>query len=192
MQFYDLVLKNRSYRSFNAARAVTEEELRMLVECARVCPSAANRQPLRYRLICTPAEMTAVLSYTRWAAALPEWTFPPHGHAPTAAIVICHDRAVVESEIVSATDVGIVAQTMLLAAAEKGLGGCMIGNFNRASLSKTLALAENLVPVLVIALGEPDEEIILETVGEDGDTKYFRDADGVHHVPKRAKEDLLL
>ncbi len=192
MQFYDLVLKNRSYRSFNAARTVLEEELRMLVECARVCPSAANRQPLRYRLVNTPSEMSAVLSYTRWAAALPEWTFPPRGHAPTAAIVICHDRSVVESEIVSATDVGIVAQTMLLAAAEKGLGGCMIGNFNRASLSKTLALAENLVPVLVIAIGEPDEEIILETVGEDGETSYFRDADGVHHVPKRSPDALLV
>lgn len=192
MQFYDLVLKNRSYRSFNESRAVTKEELCSLVECARVCPSAANRQPLRYRLVCTKEEMVPLLAHTRWAAALPEWTFPPQGHAPRAAIVICHDRSVVESEVVSATDVGIAAQTMLLAAAERGLGGCMIANFNRAALHRTLALAENLVPVLVVAIGEPDEEILLETVGADGETSYFRDADGVHHVPKRSMDDLLV
>ncbi len=192
MQFSDLVLKNRSYRSFNAARAVTETELRALVECARICPSAANKQPLRYRLVCTLDEMARLLAHTKWAAALPEWHFPPVGHEPTAAIVICHDRAVIPAEAASATDVGIAAQTMLLAAAEMGLGGCMIGNFNKSALHESLALAENVVPVLVIALGEPDEEIILETVGADGVTSYYRDADGKHHVPKRAQEDIIL
>ena len=64
MGIYDLVLKNRSYRSFDAARAVTEEELRTLVEAARICPSAANRQPLRYRPCCTPEDMKKVLPHT--------------------------------------------------------------------------------------------------------------------------------
>lgn len=192
MAFMDLVLKNRSYRSFNASRAVTEKELLTLVEHARVCPSAANKQPLRYHLVSTPQEMARVLSHTKWAAALPDWHFPPDGHEPTAAIVICHDRAVIPSESASATDVGIVAQTMLLTAAEMGLGGCMIGNFDRSALHADLALAENIVPVLVVAIGEPNEEILLESVGEDGKTSYYRDADGVHHVPKRDCEDLLV
>ena len=192
MSLHDLVLKNRSYRSFNSARSVTEEELLALVECARICPSAANKQPLRYRLVSTPAEMARVLAHTKWAAALPDWHFPPDGHEPTAAIVICHDRDVIPSESASATDVGIAAQTMLLAAAERGLGGCMIANFHRADLHGDLTLAENIVPVLVIALGEPDEEILLETVGKDGVTSYYRDADGVHHVPKRALSSLLV
>ena len=192
MSLYDLVLKNRSYRSFNNTRAVTEAELRELVECARVCPSAANKQPLRYRLFSTPEEMACVLSHTKWAAALLDWHFPPDGHEPTAAIVICHDRDVIPTESASATDVGIAAQTMLLAAAERGLGGCMIANFNRSALQDDLAIAENLVPVLVIAIGEPDEEIILETVGQDGKTSYYRDTNGVHHVPKRSLEDIIV
>ncbi len=192
MKILDLVRKNRSYRSFNPNRAVTDAELRSLIECARLCPSAANKQPLRYRLCTEPEEMAGVLAYTHWAAALPEWSFPPRGHAPTAAIVICHDLSVIDSEIVSATDVGIAAQTILLAAAEIGLGGCMIGNFNRSSLKVNLAISENLVPVLVIALGEPDEEIVLDVVGDDGATAYWRDADGVHHVPKRAMDDVIV
>ncbi len=192
MQVLDLVLKNRSYRSFNESLAVTEEELFRLVECARNCPSAANKQPLRYRLCFTKKDMAHILAHTRWAAALPDRHFPPAGHLPTAAIVICHDLTVSASVAASAIDVGIAAQTMLLAAAEMGLGGCMIANFDRAEISSSFAFAENTVPVLVIALGEPDEEIVLETVGADGATAYYRDERDIHHVPKRAIRDLLL
>lgn len=192
MGIYDLVLKNRSYRSFDAAHAVTEEELRTLVEAARICPSAANRQPLRYRLCCTPEDMKKVLLHTKWAAALPKWHFPPEGHEPTAAIVICHDKTVNPAENTSATDVGIAAQTILLVAAELGLGGCMIGSFNRAAIAKDLGLSEYLAPVLVLAIGKPDETVVLETAGQGESTTYFRDDKGVHHVPKRALTDILI
>lgn len=192
MHISELVLKNRSYRSFNHSRVVSKEELLSLVECARVCPSAANRLPLRYRLCYTPDDMAHVLAHTKWAAALPDRHFPPEGHEPTAAIVICHDRTVVSAESASATDVGIAAQTMLLAVAEIGLGGCMIANFNRSGVQSSLAIAEHLTPVLVIAIGEPDEKIVLEPVGAEGATAYYRDADDVHHVPKRALEDIVI
>ena len=185
----ELVLKNRSYRSFNNARKVTREELVALVSLARVTPSAANRQPLKYRLV-TADEMGKLLPCTKWAAALPQMHFPPEGHEPTAAIAVCHDTAIFENPQSSAVDRGIVGQTMLLGAAELGLGGIMIENFRADAVREALALPENLVPALVIAFGEPDEKIVLEDAADS--TKYYRDAENVHHVPKRKLEDLIV
>lgn len=190
MSVYDLVLKSRSYRSYSPDRPVTEAELRALVECARNCPSAVNKQFLRYRLCCTPEDMAKVLPLTKWAAMLSDWQLPPVGHEPPAAIVICHDRTVAASESASAWDVGITAQTMLLAATEMGLGGCMIGNFSKEKMQTILGLPEHLLPVLFLAVGKPDEEIILEPAGEN--TAYYRDAEGRHHVPKRALEEIII
>ena len=46
--------------------------------------------------------------------------------------------------------------------------------------------------LLVLALGFQKEVRRVETVGADGSVKYWRDAQGVHHVPKRPLEDLLI
>ena len=90
-------------------------------------------------------------------------------------------------------DIGIVAQTMLLAAVEKGLGGCMIGNFSKKKTKELLHLPEEIEPNLIVAFGKPAEEIILTEVGEDGSTNYYRDeTNRIHYVPKRALEDILL
>ncbi len=191
MSVYDLVLKNRSYRSFAPNRPVTEEQLRALVECARNCPSAVNKQFLRYRLCCTPEAMATVLPLTKWAGLLPDYHLPPEGHEPPAAIVICHDRTVTPSESASVWDVGIVAQTMLLAATEMGLGGCMVGNFGKEKMQAALGLPENLLPVLTVFLGTPDDKIVLEPLPEGGNTAYYRDAVG-HHVPKRRLEEIIV
>ena len=86
-------------------------------------------------------------------------------------------------------DVGIAAQTILLAASSIALGGCMIGSFDK-SVSKALSLPEYLSPSLIVALGVPDEEIITEDRVSSVD--YYRDENGVHHVPKRTKDELIV
>ena len=81
---------------------------------------------------------------------------------------------------------------MLLAAAEAGLGGLMIGNFDAAALSKALEFPAHLVPQLVIALGKPVEKIVLTEVKKGDDLNYYRDEEDVHYVPKRRLEDILI
>ncbi len=110
---------------------------------------------------------------------------------PTAFIVICQDKNLAPNIASFQRDVGIVAQTILLAATEDGLGGCMIGSFSLAELKKILELPENLEPVLVVALGKPAEKIVLTDVKEDGEIGYYRDENDVHYVPKRALKDIL-
>ena len=67
---------------------------------------------------------------------------PYEGHCPRAFIVICQDTAISTALEAYQKDVGIVAQTMLLRAAELGLGGCMIGSFQKNALHEVLKLSE--------------------------------------------------
>ena len=188
----DLVLKNRSYRGFDESVRISRETLEGFVDCARLCPSSVNKQPLKYFLTWEPEEVEKVQGLTKWARALPEMVLPHPGKRPTGFVVICQDKGIDENLNRYQKDVGIVAQTMLLAAVEQGLGGCMIGNFQAGEVMEVLGLPEEIRPLLIVAFGKPAEEIHLVDVPEDGNTNYYRDENDVHYVPKRTLADELL
>jgi nitroreductase len=189
MQFRELVLKNRSYRRFHQDQPVTMETLRELIDLARLAPSAANRQPLRYILSVDPAKNALIFPRLAWAGYLRDWVGPEEGERPTAYVVILLDSEVSKN---AGCDHGITAQTILLGAAERGLGGCMIGSVQRDELRAALGIPEKYEILLVLALGVPKEAVQLEAISPDGDVKYWRDPAGVHHVPKRSLDDLIV
>ena len=189
----DLVLKNRSYRGYDESYQFSREELLEFVDMARLTAASANIQPLKYHLACEQELVAQIQPLTRWAGSLPQLDLPYPGTRPTAFITICQDMSISSNPTSFLSDVGITAQTILLAAAEKGLGGCMIGSFDKEALKVLLKLHENIEPKLVLALGKPAEEIILVEPKEDGSVKYYRSDDGkTHYVPKRKLEDIIL
>lgn len=190
--FLDLVKQARSHRGFRQDRRVTRQELEHLVECARFTPAARNDQVLKYYLAEKPETVAAIQPLTKWAGALAELHLPRKGAEPVAYIVICLDGSLAENPAPYQRDVGIVAQTMLLAAAEMGLNGCMIGSFAAGELREKLGLPEAIKPQLLLALGEGTDRIVMTDVGEDGSTTYYRDAEDTHYVPKRTLEQLIL
>jgi nitroreductase len=186
----DLIRNTRSYRRFDGSVAVSEETLRGLVEFARHSPSSANLQPLKYLLASDAETCGKIFPHLRWAGYLEDWKGPGEGEHPTAYILILGDK-----EITSAfsCDHGIAAHAIMLGASEQGLGGCVIGSFSKQNLMEDLGLDEERFEILlVLALGKPAEEVILEDVGEGGDIRYWRDEEGRHHVPKRPLEELIL
>ncbi len=187
--FQYLVRHSRSVRRFDATFRIPRETLVALVSLARYCPSGQNRQPLRFFLSAEPETNDTIFPHLRWAGHLRDWAGPAVSERPTAYLLVLHDHTVAADP---GQDPGIVAQTLLLGAATLGLGGCMIGSMSRSALHTALALPDTLEIRLCIALGKPAEEIQIDDVGPDGDTRYFRDADGVHHVPKRRLESLIL
>lgn len=187
----DLVMRSRSFRSFDESAPVPCEALLDWIDCARFCPSSINLQMLKFRPVYTPQECAQVLPLTRWAGKLKDLSLPPKGHAPTAYIVVCTDNSVIEGAERFQKDVGIAAQTILLAACESGFGGCMIGSFSPDELCKALSLPDGIRPQLVIALGKPDEHVELVDLPKDGDTSYYR-KNGVHYSPKRSLDDLVI
>lgn len=190
--FLDLVKQARSHRGFRQDRKVTRQELEHLVECARFTPAARNDQVLKYYLAEKPETVAAIQPLTKWAGALAELHLPRKGAEPVAYIVICLDGSLAENSAPYQRDVGIVAQTMLLAAVEMGLNGCMIGSFAAGELREKLGLPETIKPQLLLALGEGTDRIVITDVGEDGSTTYYRDAEDTHYVPKRTLEQLIL
>ena len=189
MTIRDLVTKNRSCRRFFEDSVIERGSLVELVELARLSASAANLQPLRYILSCERERNGLVFEQLEWAGYLKDWSGPAEGERPAGYIIIVGDRRVSGT---FGCDHGIVAQSILLGAAERGLGGCMVGSIHRAELAEALDIASDYKILLVIALGRPREEVVIETVGSDGDIKYWRDSEGRHHVPKRPLDDIII
>jgi nitroreductase len=185
----DLIRKNRSYRRFHQEASVSMETLRELVNMARLSASGSNLQPLKFILVSDPEQNAAIFPHTRWAGYLKDWDGPAEGERPAAYIVILGDTDIRPS---FGCDHGIAAQSIMLGATERGLGGCMLGALDRRGLREELNIPERYEVLLTLALGKPKETVVLEDVGPSGDIKYYRDEDGVHHVPKRSLEQLIL
>lgn len=188
----ELVIKNRSYRGFDENYSFTREQLESYIDLTRYTASSVNAQPLKYKIVYEKNEVETVRPLTRWARALSDMVLPhPNMHA-TAFIIICQDTDISPNLARYQKDIGIVAQTITLAAVEDGLGGCMIGNFTPDEVKETLNLAENLTPMLIIALGKPAEEIVIKEIENGESTKYYRDENDIHYVPKRKLKDILI
>ncbi len=189
MGFRDLVTRNRSYRRFDESFPVGREVLEGLVELACLTPSAANRQPLRYLPVNDPEAAGTVFGCLKWAGYLKEWPGPGPGERPTAYLLMLSR---VEDAAGAACDTGIAAQTILLGAAEQGLGGCMIGAIDRKRLKAAFDIPDAWTIPLVIALGRPVETVVIEQVESSGDIRYWRDGNDIHHVPKRRVADVMV
>ena len=185
----ELVKENRSCRRFHEDHAVAPETLKEFVNLARMSASGANLQPLKYILSCDPRTNAEIFSCLAWAGYLKDWPGPEEGERPAAYIVVLGDKGISES---AGCDHGIAAQTILLGARAKGLAGCMLGAIDRNKLRDSLNIPSQLQILLVLAIGKPKEQAVLDTVGPDNSIRYWRDNEGVHHVPKRKLEDIIV
>jgi nitroreductase len=189
----DLILHNRSYRKFHEHEPISKETLWQLVELARLSPSPRNQQPYKFMISTNRDSNNRIYETLAWAGYLPDWAGPGPGEKPSAYIIIAHDRNL--SKNLDRDNLcygcGIVAQSIMLGAAEKGIGGCMIGSVQRMKLANEFSIPESYEILLVLALGLPSEKIVLEEMNETGDVRYWRDEDNVHHVPKRKLEEMV-
>lgn len=185
----ELIKKNRSYRRFDESFKVDLATLKELIELARLSASGANLQPLKYVLSCEPEKNALIFQNLAWAGYLKDWDGPPEGERPSAYIIILGDKEISDS---FGCDHGIAAQSVVLGAVEKDLGGCMIGSVNHRKLRSSLNIPERYEILLVIALGKPVEKVVIDEIGPNGDIKYWRDGKNVHHVPKRPLDEIIL
>jgi len=185
---YDLIKKNRSYRRYYQNMAMTEEQLEYLVELARLSPSTANLQPLKFILSWTPEKNSLIFPCLTWANYLKDWEGPGEGEKPSGYITILGDKDIMEN---FDCNHGIAAQSILLGAVELDFGGCIIASINRDKLRTALKIPDKYAILLVIALGVPKELVVVNEV-KDGNIKYWRDEKDIHHVPKRSLSEIIL
>jgi nitroreductase len=185
----DLITKNRSYRRFDQQTAVSMDTLRELVNLARLSPSGRNVQPLKYYLACDPQVNQRIFPLLGWAGYLKDWPGPIEGERPAAYIIILGDKNISAS---FGVDHGIAAQSIMLGAVERGLGGCIVATVHRQELIAELNIPDQFEVLLVLALGKPVEEVVIDPLGVDDDIRYWRDNRQVHHVPKRSLEEIII
>lgn len=186
---HELVVKTRSYRRFYQDREVSIETLKGFIDLARLSASARNAQPLKYVLSVNPDTNAKIFETLGWAGYLTQWSGPVEGERPAAYIIMLGDTRITNNWF---CDHGIAAQSILLGATEKGLGGCIIASIKREELRTRFSIPAVYDIIQIIALGYPKENVVIDKVNEFGDIKYWRDEKQVHHVPKRELSELIL
>jgi len=190
---HDLVKQNRSFRRFYENHFIDNETLLALIELARLSPSPRNQQALKFILSNEENKNKLIFDTLSWAGALFDWNGPEKGEQPSAYIIILGDNSLIENGVKSYHEFssGIVAQSILLGAVERKLGGCMVAAIKRNILRKSLNIDKHLEILMVIALGKPKENIILGAMPKSGNYNYWRDEQKNHHVPKRNLNDII-
>lgn len=186
-----LLMKNRTVRRFQGDKEIEVNTIRQLIELVRYTASGRNAQPLKYQIITESGEREAVYPLLAWAGYFKEWPGPDISERPTAFIVQCLDTRYGENCL---CDDGLQLEAITLGACTRNLGCCIIKAFNAPKLAEVLHLPEHLKPRYVVALGYPAENVVIEDMNGDADAdfKYYRTADGIHHVPKRTIDELII
>ena len=180
-----LLEKNRSTRGYDSSFVVRPDQLRRIVAVNTKVASARNRQMLRFRLVMSD-EAHKLLPYISMGAGFADVHLPLPGHEPNAFIVVC---SAIEPRTSTYIDLGISVQSMLLQAAEIGLNGLCILSFDKDAIKGALAL--ELEPLMVVAVGKSAEKHALVEITADEPHGYYR-KDCVHCVPKVRLDDLII
>ena len=191
----ELVHKNKTYRRFYEDHHIPYELMEEWIGLVRLIPTARNQQALKYLIINDPQIREQIFPTLKWAGYLKDWDGPEKGERPSAYIVIGIDKNISDNYIAHWTyvDLGIAIQTILLAAAEHDLGGCVIVAFNRRTIYDVLKIPEHIDVKVILALGKPKENVIWKDMEPgDKDIRYYRDGLGNHYVPKRPLDEILM
>ena len=184
--FLSLIERARSYRRFDSSYKISDGVLRGILEAARLTPSGANRQSIRYLPITGEDGTRFMRTHSKWAAYLAEWEGPSEAEAPTAWILLLTPA---ESEAPK-IDLGITAEAIVLASAAVGLGSCILLSIDREAIAERFGIGGEMRIDLAIAIGKPSETVRVVDV-ENGDIRYYRDGAGRHLVPKRSLDELI-
>ena len=161
--------------------------MRDIVSAVRLAPSAANLQRVRVAIVNDSLQNDRMFETLSFAAYLKDWAGPAKGERPVAYAVIATER---EPDVNLAMDIGLATEAMILVARERGIGACLFRSFKPDAVSNVLN-KPGYIPVLVVAFGYPAEQVVIDPV-RDGDVKYWRDENGVHHVPKLSLDEIIL
>ncbi|TXT64139.1 MAG: NADPH-flavin oxidoreductase [Promethearchaeota archaeon] len=186
MEFKELVKKRRTIRRFKQD-SISIDTLKSLIEYARLAPSAANVQSLRYIIVKDSDVCQKIFPLVRWAANLPESERAPESERrPTAYVIVLNDTEIKKG---AKYDIGAAVQNILLGATDEGLGACWMGSIERDKLRIEFSIPEKYEITHVISLGYPDEKSKIEPFK--GSYKYWKDENGLMHVPKISVEELI-
>ncbi|MEF8873560.1 MAG: nitroreductase family protein [Candidatus Thermoplasmatota archaeon] len=179
MDVYRAIKERRSIRRYKD-EDVPLDVLEKCLNAARLSPTGANLQPLKYMTVTQNLEK--IFGCTNWAGYL-DWN-PSKEEMPRAYIAILK-----EEDTGQDLDVGIAAQSICVTAKSEGLGTCILGALDVERLEEMLQVPEDYELKLMVALGYPDERP--EVVEDSEKVEYYLEEDELK-VPKKPLEEVWI
>lgn len=186
MTLYDLITSRRTIRQFKR-EPIPKDILKKLVNAARLAPSAANLQPLEFIVVDDEEMKDKIFSCLHWAAYIAPEGNPKPGKEPVAYIVVLINTKIRDRGF--ERDTGAAIENILLTAWAEGIGSCWVISIDRSKVHQVLNIPDHYNIDSVIAMGYPAEKPLLEEMEDT--IKYWKDAEGRLHVPKRKLEDMI-
>ena len=187
MDIEEVIYKRRTIRRFKQEE-VPIEILKKLIDFARIAPMGNNIQSLEYIIVADTEVGKQIFANTAWAGSLPEnERIPEEGRRPTAYIIVLINSTIKKTP---GAEIGAAVKNMLLGACNLGLGTCWMGSINRVKIKEILKISDEYEISHLVSLGYPDEESVMEPYKDS--MKYWKDAEGKMHIPKRALDDIIL
>jgi len=153
----DAIKTRRSFRRY-LKKDVDNAIIRELIEAASFAPSAHNFQPWEFIITKDQSKKEEIANASTYAKFLPD--------APVAIIVCTRKgktRKVDDKELLkhfSIQDSAAAIQNLMLAAHEKGLATCWIGDLQEDRLRGMFNIPEDIYPVAIIPLGYPEPHVM--------------------------------
>lgn len=143
-----------------SCRKYTDEDvgnglIEQCLECARIAPSALNKQPWKFYV--TRGDLKARIAKETQLFGANGFT----DQAPVLVVVTVKPKLAdkmadkIKHQDFSSIDLGIAVQSFCLKATDLGLGTCIIGWVNCKNVDKLLPLSLGEKTKLVISLGYP-------------------------------------
>jgi len=186
MNVYEAVIKRRTIRRFKQ-QPVSFRILEKIVNSGRLAPSGSNLQPVEFMVVDIPELVVKVFETLMWAAYISPAGNPPKEQRPVAYIIVLTNKK--KNAGGCEMDVAAAIENMLLVALGEGIGSCWLGSIDRIKLKDILKLPEHIKIDSVVALGYSDESPQVEEMKDS--VEYWKDENGVLHVPKRSLGDVL-
>jgi len=151
----EAIKKRRSIRKFKEM-PVPDEILKEILECARLAPSAGNRQPWVFVVVRDQTLKEKLVQAAGNQVFLAQ--------APVV-IVVCGDAEVSGARyedrgrtLYVIQDTAAAVTNIMLSATSFGLGTCWVGAFRESLVRDALDLPSNLRPLAMVPVGYPDQE----------------------------------
>ena len=190
MNLEKLLEWRRSYRKFDEERELTKEDIDGILSSIKFASCANNRQLLRFISVENKEKILEIFDNTRWAASLPnDAGRPKEGERPVYFIAILSDK---EMKLkFDGVDQGLVISNLTLAAAERGIGSCIIGSVVDDKMREILSYDDRYTCSLVVAFGYPKLESSIKEIDLEEDQSYYLDENGNYVVPKYKLDDIV-
>lgn len=187
MNISELIKQRRTIRKFSQEK-LSCETLKKYVDAARLAPSGANLQPLKYKIVNDGETVNKIFECVKWAAYIAPEGNPKKGEEPVAYIAVCGDTDIKKDGFYG--DMGASVMSMILLAESEGVGSCWMQAIDYEKITEILNLPENIKLLCILALGKKAENPVF--IDKTDDIKYFKDENGVLNVPKRTLDEILL